>query len=103
MAGPLWLIILGKETSVAQFLEEGKLPFDVDLVVAQYSQTQEQMIILHEAYRASLDRPVRVLPYGHWSSESGLVSPPHVSLYYRRKDFEGVVFKVATAEVPTII
>lgn len=101
MAGPVWLIFLDSHTKIEQFLKDGNLPFDVDLIIAQL--VNNETAVLHEAYRASLDRPVRVLPFGNWSEDNGLISPNHISLYYRRNNFEGVVFKVATSEVVPII
>jgi len=97
MAGPVWFVSLEETTVISEFLKNYNLPFDVDFVIAQIFSNNSAF--LHEAYRASLKHPVRVLPFGKWSAGNGLTSPPHISLYYRRNDFEGVEFKVATTEV----
>lgn len=97
MAGPVWLIFLEPEVSVSWFFDDANVPFDLDLVVAQV--VAPGKVALKEAYRVAMDHPVRVPEYGSWNLSAGLVSPSHVSLYYRRRDFEGIVFKVGTKNV----
>lgn len=97
MKGPLWLVILHPATLREEYLEDVNIPFDVDLVTLQ--RVDERMIAIHEAYRVSKDRPLKVLHFGNWTLENGLLSPSHVSLYYRRKDLEGISMKVAASEV----
>ena len=78
-------------------MEDVWAPFDVDMIIAQI--INNDFVDLKEAYRVSMDHPIRVKHYGNWSTENGLKSPPHVSLYYRRDDFEGLRLKVGVTEV----
>lgn len=83
-------------SSANEFLESAKLPFDIELLVADVR--SENLILLKEAYRVKEGFPLRMPHYGKWTKEEGLDAIVG-SIYTRRFDLEGVVLKTASIEV----
>lgn len=90
----IWLIFLN--TSITEFFEEIYLTFSMEVIVARIR--NENLIELYEVYRVGDDFPMRIKDYGNWTTEKGL-EVAKGTLYERRFDLEGKVFKIGSTEV----
>ena len=80
-----------KETTNEK-LQKLKLDLDDDVFWYAYS---NRGIELYEVYRIHEDFDIKVVPFGSWTIEDGVSSPPH-GKWIRRKNMEGANIKIVT-------
>ena len=80
-------------------LQKLKLDLDDDVYWFAYS---ERGIELYEVYRIHEDFDIKVVPFGFWTVDNGVSSPPH-GKWIRRKNMEGANINVVTELYPPYI
>jgi hypothetical protein len=86
-------LFVDKNTSVEEFFAGIYVPFDSEVLVAQWSAGRLQLA-LTELYHVLYTRPLLTSRVANWTSGGGL-SWSSVSLFARRKDLQGIAIKVA--------
>ncbi|KAK6639739.1 hypothetical protein RUM43_008014 [Polyplax serrata] len=93
MDNGFWFIILN--SSVSEFFEDAKTPFNSELIVAKIK--SRDRIEFREVYRVDENYPRRIYNYGVWTIEEGLLLNKQ-RLYARRSDLEGKLIRAGYIE-----
>jgi hypothetical protein len=88
-----WLMFLDSATSMSEFFADIFIPFDCELLVAQWEDGGVEMSIT-EVYHVHPTRPLQLYRVAKWTCGSGLTWSA-VPLYHRRRNLQAIVLKGA--------
>ncbi|THK32961.1 probable glutamate receptor [Diachasma alloeum] len=100
MSYPNWLVFLRPETSIEGFFDKIYVQFDCTMMVSQPDGNLESPgEIITEVYQIDRGEKLRTGLFATWSRETG-IKLPRWSLYQRRSDLQGHLFRVMSIEDP---
>jgi hypothetical protein len=99
-----WLFFFDFVTSLEEFFADIYIPVDSEFIVARRSNGTDGRgleVSLVEVYRLNPTHPLRINTVARWSCRDGLTWT-QVSLFERRKDFQGISLKSAVSHSVSI-
>nr|CAD7596888.1 unnamed protein product [Timema genevievae] len=92
LRGSTWVMFHEPTVKLDELFGDLPLPFNYEFLVA--SPSPGDLIVLKEVYRVEHSFPLTVSRFGSWGRGVGFLGPKN-SLYERRNDFQGLLFRTA--------
>nr|CAD7427849.1 unnamed protein product [Timema monikensis] len=97
LRGSTWVTFQEPTVKLDELFGDLPLPFNYEFLVA--SPSPGDLIVLKEVYRVEHSFPLTVSGFGSWGRDVGFLGPKN-SLYERRNDFQGLLFRTANLNPP---
>nr|CAD7576984.1 unnamed protein product [Timema californicum] len=96
LRGSTWVMFHEPTVKLDELFRDLPLPFNYEFLVA--SPSPGDLVVLKEVYRVEHSLPLTVSSFGSWGRGVGFLGPKN-SLYERRNDFQGLLFRTANLNV----
>nr|CAD7201097.1 unnamed protein product [Timema douglasi] len=97
LRGSTWVMFHEPTVKLDELFSDLPLPFNYEFLVA--SPSPGDLVVLKEVYRVEHSLPLTVSRFGSWGRGVGFLGPKN-SLYERRNDFQGLLFRTANLNPP---